>query len=126
MIGYAEGKALWASQEQEPCDWGDWADENAAELIEENEALREASDHLDELGTAIHGMINAVPEAKNYLQVNLISRSTGEEMLLTIQRKDGKSPGQMVDELKAEVRRLRCPFVHRTGPLEHKANGCCS
>lgn len=51
MIDYAEGKALWANQENEPADWGDWADENAAGLIAEVEGLKaSARALLDALG----------------------------------------------------------------------------
>ena len=34
-----KGRRLYANREEEPSDWGDWADENAAAIMDEVELL---------------------------------------------------------------------------------------
>ncbi|KKN40150.1 hypothetical protein LCGC14_0736480 [marine sediment metagenome] len=43
-VDVCEGRRLFAARDQEPSDWGDWADENAAGLMDHNDVMKVACD----------------------------------------------------------------------------------
>ncbi len=50
-------------------------------------------------------------KAPNFVQMVVINPGTGKELVVTIQRRDGKTPGQMLTEAKEELAKVREAWV---------------